>query len=153
MSADEVAFWSKVDDSGNCWEWTGSKNTAGYGLFRSDAKSRAAHRISYELHKGSIPEGSLIDHQCHNPGCVNPSHLVLATIKQNAENRAGAQVNNTGSGVRGVYKARNGKFQARAQHGGKIYTAGTHDTITEAEAAVIELRMSLYTHNVIDRIS
>jgi len=150
MSADEYKFRQRVDMSGDCWEWLGTKNQYGYGLTTTNKK---AHRFAYELDNGPIPDGMIIDHMCHNRGCVKPAHLRVVTHKQNNENRAGAQVNNTGSGVRGVYKARNGKFQARAQHGGKIYTAGTHDTIAEAEVAAINLRLSLYTHNVIDRNS
>jgi len=151
MRGTVAEFWGKVDDSGNCWEWLGTKNVRGYGVHQSGPTMRPAHRIAYEIRKGPIPDGMLIDHMCHNTSCVNPDHLVVASQKQNAENRAGAQINNTGSGVRGVYRTREGRFQARAQHNGVIHLAGVHSTIAEAEAAVIELRLSLYTHNVRDR--
>lgn len=69
----------------DCWEWTGFKNKLGYGRFYVDRANgiRQAHRVSYELHVGPIPDGLVIDHLCRNPGCVNPGHLEPVT---NAEN-------------------------------------------------------------------
>jgi hypothetical protein len=151
MSDYERKFWSKVDRSGDCWEWTGAKNTHGYGLMRERNRSRMAHRVAYEFDNGPVPDGRQLDHICLNRRCIKPTHLRVATSKQQAENQAGAQVNNMGSGVRGVYKARSGRFQARATHNGKVHTAGTYDTIPEAESAAIELRLSLFTHNEVDR--
>lgn len=76
----EERFWGWVDKSDNCWEWVGSKHSSGYGKF---ASVLLAHRYSYELHKGKIPEGLQIDHICFNKSCVNPEHLEAVTPRTN----------------------------------------------------------------------
>lgn len=153
MQADAVEqrFWPKVDKSGDCWIWTAATNPQGYGYFKLGGKQKKAHRVSYEMNIGPIPEGMVVDHKCHNTSCVRPEHLRLATHKQNQENRGGVHARNVTSGVRGVYKNMAGRWVARVTHAGKIHSAGAHATIQEAEAAVIALRNSLFTHNDLDR--
>jgi len=151
MSTSTARFWAKVDKSGECWNWTAATNTYGYGVVRDGGKVKKAHRVSFEMQGESIPEGMVIDHICRNPRCVRPAHLRIATTKQNLENLDGAHGHNVNSGVRGVYKTRDNKWQARVTHNGKIYTAGTHHTIQSAEEAVILLRNTLHTHNDADR--
>lgn len=83
-------FWSKVErrDSG-CWEWTGALTASGYGsgwnyAYPLGGKRRtSAHRQSYLLTKGEIPEGLQIDHLCSNKKCVNPDHLEAVTQREN----------------------------------------------------------------------
>lgn len=146
----EERFWEKVQKLDKCWWWTGALSF-GYGTISVDGVRRPAHRYSYELANGPIPEGMDIDHICHNPACVRPEHLRVATRKQNAENRRGAQVN-SGTGVRGVsLEARSGKYIAIVNSAGKRYYLGTFDSIALAEAAVIAKRNELFTHNTQDR--
>jgi HNH endonuclease len=75
-------FMSGFDRNPNtgCWEWIGKLNHSGYGLItrgRGDYRDQRAHRISYELFVGPIPEGQVVHHECGNRRCVNPQHLTL----------------------------------------------------------------------------
>lgn len=76
-------FWAKIQRTETCWDWTGAINSRGYGVIKKNDNILLAHRYSYQEHKGKIPTGISIDHVCHNKRCVNPSHLRLATDKQN----------------------------------------------------------------------
>jgi len=85
----EEAFWFKVTKTKGCWNWIAStcgnrfKIGKGYGHFRFKNKVYSAHRFSYQLHKGSIPEKTDVLHSCDNTKCVNPSHLWLGTAQDN----------------------------------------------------------------------
>ena len=74
----------RVTDSG-CWEWTGKRQTGGhkYGHQRLRKRSYLAHRLSWEVTYGPIPEGMLVCHACDNPPCINPSHLFLGSHSAN----------------------------------------------------------------------
>jgi hypothetical protein len=92
-------FWSKVDQSGTCWLWTGYIDShTGYGrLSAGDGGSPLnAHVFSYVLHNGPVPPGMELDHTCHSndptcPGglcihrrCVRPDHLEAVPHRENA---------------------------------------------------------------------
>lgn len=147
----EERFWEKVDKSGDCWLWIACLNKDGYGTFRDERGTTvAAHRVSYELLVGTIPEGLVLDHNVTCPKrCVNPAHLRPATTKQNLENRAGPQAN-CRSGVLGVYRGESG-WHAHVTHHGERFYLGTFKTIAAAESAVVAKRLELFTHNQLDR--
>lgn len=84
---DERRFWSKVDASGDCWEWTGGRTDTDYGLFNVDRRMVKAYRFSYELLVGPIPDGLEIDHLCRMRHCVNPDHLEPVTRSENNRRR------------------------------------------------------------------
>ena len=84
-------FWSKVRKrkSTECWNWTAYVGTSGYGSFRSHSPRRPeyAHRVSWELTHGPIPDGMCVLHRCDNKLCQNPSHLFLGTRQENNQDR------------------------------------------------------------------
>lgn len=87
----EERFWDKVHSAveGECWEWTGGRDKDGYGKLRLGKTQIAAHRFSYELHNGQAPQG-IVRHQCNNPPCVNPAHLLTGSHQDNMNDRRAA---------------------------------------------------------------
>ena len=73
------------DDVTLCWNFTGCISPQGYGQFWNGEKHDLAHRFSYEVHKGKIPSGLVIDHLCMNRRCVNPDHLECVTMGENTK--------------------------------------------------------------------
>lgn len=73
---DEDRFWSKVAlaEINDCWEWQAPLDS-GYGRFWLNGQTELAHRYSYILANGPIPDGLQIDHLCRNRACVNPPPL------------------------------------------------------------------------------
>lgn len=72
-----------VDQASGCWLWTGRKMSEGYGMITVSGRSQLAHRISFELYRGPIAAGLVIDHLCSVRACVNPNHLDATTQRIN----------------------------------------------------------------------
>lgn len=94
MTPDELQrFWEKVDKNGPvmpgmstpCWVWTAAK-IGPYGAITIERRQYRAHRLSFELHGGTIGDLHVL-HRCDNPPCVNPEHLFLGTNEDNVQDR------------------------------------------------------------------
>ena len=130
----ECRFWKFVDRLGDddCWLWRGSIQGK-YGSICIEGKSTGAHRVSYQLHKGEIPEGLVVMHSCDVPLCVNPKHLSAGTYIDNMQDmvRKGRAVRSAetkariSKGLKGrpVSQETRQKISASAKAGGAARTS------------------------------
>lgn len=145
MDSAEIRFWQYVDRGhpGGCWVWTGNKNRLGYGRFGISYKVYLAHRLALQWHLEEDISGKIVDHECHNPPCVNPAHLRVCTRGQNSMN-SGRRKDNK-SGLKGVCKTKNGKWAAHISYlGHNICIGSTFITPEEAHEAYVYLAKKLF---------
>lgn len=82
-------FWGKVDTSGGCWLWRGTRSGNGYGQFWLDRR-RPAHQVAWEFTNGKPwPAGKVARHSCDTPLCVKPDHITPGTIAENIHDAVG----------------------------------------------------------------
>lgn len=84
--SDYKRFWKYVNKTENCWNWTASVNTYGYGCFWWNGKQWQAHRVSWYIKYNSFPKDCLL-HICDNPRCINPQHLKEGSQKDNIQDK------------------------------------------------------------------
>jgi hypothetical protein len=88
--SNESRFWEYVEKTSYCWLWGAHTDAAGYGRFglrmgpKNWKRNYLAHRYSYELAYGGVPDGLVVHHKCGVRSCVNPSHLEAITQSENA---------------------------------------------------------------------
>lgn len=152
--SDYERFFEKIaDGEGGCWDWIGSKTAAGYGRFGYRGATWNAYTAAYDMFVGPVPRGRVLDHMCRSRSCVNPSHLRVATVKENAENMESVRVIDGVARHRGVDRIpATGRWRARVKHNYQEVHVGMFDTEEDAVAAAIEARRRLFTHSDADKV-
>jgi len=95
MTKLDLRFLSRVkrNPKTGCWIWQGKPHCdnygCGYGRFWIKKEKYYAHRLSYTLFKGDIPEGLVVRHSCNTAMCVNPGHLYTGTVEENNRDKIG----------------------------------------------------------------
>jgi hypothetical protein len=119
----EDKFWARVEREPGCWHWQGAISTWGYGFLHADGRVRHAHRVSWEINVGPIPEGMMVCHHCDVRDCVNPDHLFLGTAKDNVADM--------------IAKGRRADIVPPSRRGEEHYAARLSDVVvSEIRAAV-----------------
>lgn len=99
MNVMKKRFWSKVNKTKTCWNWIAGKTIDGYGSFNIGHRMENAHRVSFKITYGDIPNGLHCLHKCDNRVCVNPEHLFLGTNSDNVKDRVIKKRSNKGENV------------------------------------------------------
>lgn len=137
------------DPNSGCFLWAGATDRKGYGRFQTGRDGGAwktvfAHRYGYELAKGPIPEGMNLLHKCDTPSCVNPDHLYVGSLLQNAHDMARRNRGTTGKLPYGAHRhARGGGFGSRVCVARKNYNLGTYRTPEEASAVAVAFKQHI----------
>lgn len=77
-------FWERVEKTSDCWLWQGYRTPFGHGQCADDdGRIRYAHRLSYAMTYGEVPDDLVVRHRCDVPACVRPDHLELGTFADN----------------------------------------------------------------------
>jgi hypothetical protein len=138
----EESFKARTEWQGDCLVWTGHKDQNGYGRTTHGDKSVFIHRWLWQHERGPIPDGMEVDHQCHNPACVNINHLRLATRSQNQRNQSGPNRSNK-SGHRNVIRSGD-KWHVIVTKNRRRISFGYYDDLDEAAKVAEQARRDLF---------
>lgn len=126
-----------------CWIWSGAWNLHGYGKLRHSKVYWLAHRFIWTMFNGPIPDGSELDHRCHNPACVNPEHLRLASHGENMRNSLMQRNNRTG--LKGVsWRPDRRKWRATIMASGVFKHLGYFNSPDDAHKAYCRAASQLH---------
>lgn len=128
-------FWAKVyrGPETDCWIWFGCRLATGYGKMAVNGIEVGAHRLSWEIHFGEIPQGMHICHECDNPSCVNPDHIFPGTRGDNMADMARKKRNRHSNGELKRFR-KNGLCAGRVHGIRRLYAATkltTHEIAKE----------------------
>ena len=82
---DRLSRMSMPEPNTGCWLWLGTVNKAGYGRIMIERQQKRVHRIAYELLRGPVPPGLVLDHLCRVRTCINPDHMEPVTMAENVQ--------------------------------------------------------------------
>lgn len=138
-------FWTKVKKTSSCWPWTAALNPSGYGMLSGGRKKDAplrAHRISWIIHMGQIPNGMHVLHRCDNRRCVNPSHLFLGSNLDNVRDMVKKERNAKGVKHSETMKrfAARGDKNGTKTHPEKILKGESHFAAILTNGKIIQIR-------------
>ncbi len=81
-------FWEKVEKTAGCWYWRGRLDNQGYGRVKIRQRQSAAHRVAWQLERGDVPDGLVLDHLCRNPAHLEPVTSAENTRRGHAARRS-----------------------------------------------------------------
>jgi len=109
-------FFDKIIFTDYCWLWSGATNDKGYGFLNVDGRCVKAHRFSWEIFKGPIPDGLNVLHKCDVRNCVNTNHLFLGTQQDNMKDMVKKNRQRKGENVVGSKLTKYKVIQIRKQY-------------------------------------
>jgi hypothetical protein len=136
------AFLARVDRrGGECWTWTGKRDSDGYGVLYIDGGDFRAPRVAYELANDRAPGDLMVCHRCDNPACVNPSHLFLGTGQDNTRDRNAKrrQARGERSGVAKLTDAAVREIRAALSMGETQVSVAGRFGVTQATVSLVKL--------------
>jgi hypothetical protein len=146
----EDKFWRYVKRTPGCWEWTGHRDSKGYGRVQAGRKKpMPAHRASYLINVGPIPENDgewCVCHRCDNPPCVNPAHLFLGRDADNTADKVAKGRHAHGPKLSEALR----RAHAKAVAEGRPYAKGRGESLTaEQKERILAMRAEGMTFKTI----